>query len=196
MDFFNLLRFKSIASFGLALVILFFSACTGAKNLFTNQPVRAQKKAIKEDLPPPDFKLLFIKSPKFTYYDYALLRTQDDDIIVELFKLGQNIGNISVFKNKICFMNDCAPKWPSAKEFFGKVAYADLFDDILLGRDIFDGKGKMVGEGNATIQRFQQSGQIIYYERKQGHTLFQNLSTGVTISIDDYIDPSKQYEKK
>ncbi|RDU74535.1 hypothetical protein CQA57_00330 [Helicobacter anseris] len=196
MNFFNLLKFKSFAYCSIALVILFFSSCAGTKNLFTNKPVRGQKQIAKEELPPPDFKLLFIKSPKFSYYDYALLRIQDDAIYIELFKLGQNIGNISIFDTKICFMNDCAPKWPSAKEFFGKVAYANLFDDILLGKDIFDGKGKMVGEGNAIIQRFQQSGQIIYYERKQGHILFQNLSTGVTISLDDYVDPSKQYEKK
>lgn len=189
----NLLSYRGLAS--LALVV-FLSACTGTKNFFTDKPIKGFKEVKKEDLPAPDFKLLFIKSPKFNYYDYALLRIHEGNIIIELFKLGQNIGNITIEKSKICFMNDCAPKWPSAKEFFGKVAYDSLFDDILLGRDIFEGKGKMVGEDNATIQRFQQSGQILYYERKAGHILFKNLSTGVIISLDDYIDPSKQYEQK
>ncbi len=194
MLFSNLLEHKN-KTLALILAVLFLNACTGAKNFFTDKPIKGFKQ-VKEELPPPDFKLLLIKSPKFNYYDYALLRFDEANIMIELFKLGQNIGNITIEKSKICFMNDCALKWPSAKEFFGKVAYGDLFDDIILGRDIFDGKGKMVGEDNALIQRFQQSGQIIYYERKKGHILFKNLSTGVIISLDDYVDPAKQYQKK
>lgn len=171
------------------------SACYGANRLFTGQPIRPIPQ-VKQDQPssPPDFKILTIKSPIFTYYDYALIRTQDNALVIELFKLGNNIGNITIGKDKICFMNDCAPKWPAAKKFFGKVAYRDMFDDIIMGRDIFRGKGKMVGADNATIQRFQEGGEILFYERKEGHILFRNLSNGFVLAIDDYVDPAKQYD--
>ncbi|WP_145980446.1 hypothetical protein [Helicobacter mustelae] len=178
--------------------MLFFAACTPTKKFFTNQPIGTQKQNPRIDIStPPDFKLVYIKSPLFNYYDYALIRTNEKlehtDIFVELFKLGKNIGNIAITKNQICFMNDCAPKWPASKSFFGKVAYANLFDDIIMGRDIFNGKGKMINSDGALVQRFQQSGQVIYYERKKDHILFQNLSNGVILSIDKYIDPAKQY---
>lgn len=198
MFFSNLLNNKN-AVLSSILIAFFLVSCSGTKKFFTDQPLRTQKQNPKEDISvPPDFKIVYIKSPTFNYYDYALIRTDErvdyTDIMVELFKLGKNIGNITITKNKICFMNDCAPKWPASKNFFGKVAYANLFDDIILGNDIFNGKGKMINADGTIIQRFQQSGQVIYYERKLNHILFQNLNTGVIISIDKYIDPAKQYD--
>lgn len=198
MFFTNLLNNKS-AILSSILIAFFLVSCAGTKKFFTNQPVRAHKQAPQIDIStPPDFKIIYIKSPTFNYYDYALIRTEENvdytNIMVELFKLGKNIGNITITKNQICFMNDCAKKWPASKNFFGKVAYANLFDDIILGKDIFGGKGKMINTDGALVQRFQQSGQIIYYLRKQDHILFQNLNTGVIISIDKYIDPAKQYD--
>lgn len=184
----------------LLIMALFFSACYGTSRLFSGQPVRSQTAtnlAMGQNQTAQghlDFKILTIKSPMFQYYDYALLRNEEDNTIIELFHLGNNIGNIKISKNRICFMNDCAPKWTTVKRFFGKVSYPNMLEDILNGRDIFKSKGKMVGPNNATIQRFQQSGQVIYYERTQGHILFRNLSNGFILALDEYIDPAKQYD--
>ena len=194
MSFSNLLNAKIFKTFLGILAILFLNSCAGTHRFFTDQPVRQLPEKSPAPQTPVNFKLLTIKSPVMTYYDYALLRKEEDRIVIELFKLGNNIGNISIFKNKICFMADCAPKWPSAKKFFGSVSYGDLFDDIILGKDIFKGKGKMVGAQNTTIQRFQENGQIIYYEHRDGHILFRNMNTGMMIQLDDYIDPAKQYD--
>lgn len=172
----------------------FLSACYEANRLFSGQPIHPAPQAKPQPTTPPDFKILAIKSEIFTYYDYALVRTQGDDIIIELFKLGNNVGNITIGKDSICFMNDCSPKWPATKKFFGKVAYRDMFNDIIIGRDIFRGKGKMVGPNDTTIQRFQEGGQVLFYERRKGHILFRNLSNGFMLSIDDYVDPAKQYD--
>ncbi|MDU7693635.1 MAG: hypothetical protein E7K04_05280 [Helicobacter sp.] len=178
----------------LLFVVIFLSACSQTGRLFTDAPVSnldiedAPKRSV-------EFKLLYIKSPTISYYDYSILRTsRDGTIILELFKLGRNFGNITIAKNTICFLNDCAPKWPASKRFFGKVAYGNLFDDILLSRDIFEGKGRAVATDGSSIQRFQQSGQIIYYQRTKNGVLFRNLTNGVIISLEKYIDPSKPEE--
>lgn len=170
---------------------LFLAACSPAVRLFTDKPVGELDLEDKPALQ-VDFKLLYIKSPIISYYDYALTRTnRDGTITVELFKLGKNFGNITIGSDVICFLNECAPKWPTSKKFFGKVAYAKLFDDIILKRDIFDGKGKIIGRDHSIIQRFTQSGQVIFYQRTKTGVLYRNLSNGVTLSLEQYIDPSK-----
>ncbi|PAF47982.1 hypothetical protein BKH41_06715 [Helicobacter sp. 12S02232-10] len=188
---------KAFISFGAVLIPIFFASCASVGDFFLNKPskeagVAAAEKS-KAEQKPAKFKLIYIKTPMLRFYDYGVLDIQpkEKEINLELFKLGKSIGTIRIEKSQICFLNDCAPKWPAAKNFFGKVSYGDLFEDILLGRDIFGGIGKQIVSNDTMIQRFQKSGEIIFYERKPGHILFRNMSTGVTISIDDYNDNSQ-----
>lgn len=132
-------------------------------------------------------KLLYINTAPFKFYDYARLNTYKSGLVkLELFKYAQTIGSIRIKAGRMCVLTECSYKWPISKKFFGKVSYGDLFEDILFARDIFGGKGKQVGPNGIAVQRFQQSGEMIYYERKPGHTLFKNMTTGVTIGVDDY----------
>lgn len=181
---------KIVCFFTAGFICFFFASCSSIGNFFIDKS-DINKPQIKKEK--PDFKLVYIKTAPFRFYDYGVLSIEDKEIKLELFKLGRSMGNIRILSSKICFLNDCAPKWPAAKNFFGKVSYGDLFEDILLQKDIFDGIGKQI-EKDGIIQRFQKSGEIIFYERKTGHTLFRNMSTGVTISIDDYKPPV--YEKE
>lgn len=150
-------------------------------NVFTPQEQQPQ------NLITSDVKLLYINTAPFKFYDYARLNTYQSGLVkLELFKYAQTIGSIRIKAGRMCVLTECSYKWPISKKFFGAVSYGDLFEDILFGRDIFGGKGKQVGPNGVAIQRFQQSGEMIYYERKPGHTLFKNMSTGVTIGVDDY----------
>lgn len=138
-------------------------------------------------------KLLYINTAPFKFYDYARLNTYQSGLVkLELFKYAQTIGSIRIKAGKMCVLTECSYKWPISKKFFGAVSYGDLFEDIIFGRDIFGGKGKQVGPNGISVQRFQQSGEMIYYERKPGHILFKNMSTGVTIGVDDYEPLSPQ----
>lgn len=172
-------------------VCLFLTSCASLQNFFLpKDPSEKSSQKSNNIKQAPRFKLVYIKTAMFRFYDYGILEVEPKEIRLELFKLGKSIGSIRVKRSEICFLNDCAPKWPAAKNFFGKVSYGDLFDDILLSKDIFDGIGKQIAPDGGVIQRFQKSGEIFFYERKPGHTLFRNMSTGVAISIDDYVDPS------
>lgn len=132
-------------------------------------------------------KLLYINTAPFKFYDYARLNTYQSGLVkLELFKYAQTIGSIRIKAGRMCVLTECSYKWPISKKFFGAVSYGDLFEDIIFGRDIFGGRGKQVGPNGIVVQRFQQSGEVIYYERKPGHTLFKNMSTGVIIGVDDY----------
>ncbi|PAF54113.1 hypothetical protein BKH42_02565 [Helicobacter sp. 13S00482-2] len=174
-------------------VCLFLTSCTSLQNFFLpKDPGEKTSKKSQNIKQTPTFKLVYIKTAMFRFYDYGILDIGPKEIKLELFKLGKSMGSILVKRKQICLLSDCAPKWPAAKNFFGKVSYGDLFDDILLSKDIFDGIGKQITPDGGVIQRFQKSGEVFFYERKPGHILFRNMSTGVTISIDDYVDPSLQ----
>ena len=59
-------------------------------------------------------------------------------------------------------------------------------EEILLGRDIFDGQGKRLGAQGAVIQEFNFGGEKIYYERSNTRIYFKNFTNGVIVSIEDY----------
>lgn len=152
-----------------------------ANSVFTPQEQQPQ------NLITSSIKLLYINTAPFKFYDYARLNTYKSGLIkLELFKYAQTIGSIRIKAGRMCILTECSYRWPISKKFFGKVSYGELFEDILFARDIFGGKGKQVGPDGISIQRFQQSGEMIYYERIRGHTLFKNMTTGVTIGVDDY----------
>lgn len=134
-----------------------------------------------------EIKLLYINTAPFKFYDYARLNTYQSGLVkLELFKYAQTIGSIRLKSGKMCVLTECSFKWVISKKFFGAVSYGDLFEDIVFGRDIFGGKGKQVAGKDIVVQRFQQSGEMIYYERQPGHILFKNMTTGVTIGVDSY----------
>nr|WP_286348593.1 hypothetical protein [Helicobacter sp. NHP21005] len=149
------------------------------------QRQREQAAKIRQEL--EKFKLIYIYTPVLRFYDYGTIgRTKEGDLELVLYKLSKRLGDIVIKKNYICFSGTCTAKWSAARDMFGKVSYGDLFDDIVLGRDIFHGLGKQIAPNGTLIQRFVENGQLIYYERNPEKTLFQNMTTGVAIVFEAY----------
>lgn len=69
------------------------------------------------------------------------------------------------------------------------MSYGELFDDIFLGNDIFQGKGMRISRKGVLTQRFLLNNQEILYERTAEYTSFKNLSNGVSVSIQNYVPP-------
>lgn len=194
---------KSLASLCdialLALLPIFVGGCAnlGVLDLFSDKPVSkdalSQYNQQKQENAPKKAtgkRVLYIKSRIFNYYDYATFAVnKKQEIFIELFAGGKTIGTLEVNKRRICILKDCARKWPVAKEFFGKVSYGDLFDDIFFQRDIFGGVGKVIERDGALVQRFQKNGEIIYYRRTKDGVLFKNMSNGVIVSLHKYQEP-------
>ncbi|WP_104726291.1 HP0838 family lipoprotein [Helicobacter felis] len=145
------------------------------------QEAEARKKALEQ------FKLIYIYTPVFRFYDYGTIgHDLEGNVQLTLYKLSKKIGTITIKKSYLCFSSTCSPKWTAAKDMFGSVSYANLFDDIVLGHDIFKGVGKRIEPNGDLIQRFVQNGQVVYYERKPGKILFQNMSANIAVVIEQY----------
>lgn len=134
-------------------------------------------------------KLLLFNTPVIKFYDLAVVRISYSAIYVDLFQMGVPIGSLEITKNDVCFQGECAPKSLTAREIFGDVSYGELFDDIFLGNDIFQGKGMRITRKGVLTQRFILNNQEILYERTEKYISFKNLSNGVSISIQDYVLP-------
>lgn len=145
-------------------------------------------------LEPTKFKILLLDTPQVKFYDFASFKYSKNVLNVELYKLGRVASQMSITKSEVCMQKQCTSKWIAARQFFGKVSYANLFDDILAARDIFNGEGKRVSNDGAFVQWFIKGGQEFYYERAKNKLLFKNLSLGITIGIEDYI-PQKESQK-
>lgn len=189
------MRFISIVIFALFIIACAKDPEMQSKNQGNLDPIHERggsdiatlKEQAEQNILTSDVKLLYILTNNFRFYDYARLNTYKSGLIkIELFKYGQTIGSIRIKENKMCILTECSYSWPISKKFFGPVSYGDLFKDIIFRKPIFGGKGTQVGPNGVVIQRFQENGQIIYYEKNNIHSLFKNLSTGVVIAIDDY----------
>ncbi|QDY59398.1 hypothetical protein [Helicobacter pylori] len=187
------------SAFLLFFMTLFFISCS--KHPFSKQTPKTREQIRQEEANRKreetlnalrQFRLIYINTPVFRFYDYGTIKTdKDHNIEVTLYKLSQRVGDIYMTKRNICFSQKCSAKWIAARDLFGKVSYGDLFDDIVLGRDIFKGLGKRHLTPEYVIQRFQKSGEIILYERKNGLISFQNLTQKIAIRIEPY-EPSLQ----
>ncbi len=168
-----------VLAFGLGACASFLESL----GLQDNKPQFGEEETIEI---PTKFKILQIRSPQFSFYDFATFKFKKKETEIELYKLGKRIGKITIKKSDICFNTDCRGKWLTSRGFFGDVGYGDLFEDIILGRDIFNNEGKQINKKGALVQHFVKSKQEIYYERANDYTVFHNITTGVLIGIQDY----------
>ena len=162
------------------------SACAELGDSFSTLFQTDTQSSQEEVIKPTKFKILEIRSPQISFYDFATITYKKKATELKLYKLGKVVGSITIKPSSICFNDDCLGKWNAAKNFFGAVSYGNLFEDIIFGRDIFDGEGKGIAPNGAMMQWFVKSGQEIYYERNEAYTIFQNKSNGVLIGIQQY----------
>ncbi|TLD81482.1 hypothetical protein LS68_000090 [Helicobacter sp. MIT 05-5293] len=177
---------KQVISLGWVLLLpAFITSCAWIESL--QNPTTATAEA--PVLEPTKFKILLIDTPQVKFYDFASFKygKTDKNLTIDLYKLGKPISQIKVSSKEVCMMKKCTAKWIASKSFFGSVSYPNLFSDIVRARDIFDGEGKRVGNNGEFVQWFVKGGQEIYYERSKNRVLFKNLTTGVTIGVEDYI---------
>lgn len=176
---------------------LIFSACSstqtkqGWENFlsFFGEQAQIDPNALESLLDISGTKLIMLNTPTIKFYDLAVVRVSYYAIYVDLFQTGVPIGSLEITKNEVCFQGECAPKSLTARKLFGVVSYPDLFDDIFLGNDIFQGKGLRIAKNGVLTQRFLLNDQEILYERSADYTIFKNLSNGVVVSIQTYNPP-------
>lgn len=133
------------------------------------------------------FKVLYVKSKIFNFYNFATIDKKDkNNVEILLYNNKKPFGKVKIRPNSVCFMGECSYAWPASKEFFGSVAYNQLFSQIVLGLPIFHGLGTLLQKDGVVVQRFIRDGQLIFYKVDKEEIIFQNFTNGIVISIKPY----------
>ncbi len=134
-------------------------------------------------------KILLINVPQFKFYDLGFVKHYENRLSLEAHSLAQAGIVIDIWSDSICINGDCFSKERVNREIFGaRVGYKTLLEEIILGRDIFQGKGKrqmgMEGDSHkAILQEIKTSNYHIFYERSQGGIIFQERMRKITFAI-------------
>lgn len=146
--------------------VLFLSGCAG-KHYTQSEP-----------------KLITIKSPKLKFSDMGYLRRDGDAVEVELFAAGVAVEKISIDK-EVCVTAGCMSEKNFVKEYLYELYPADTMRRVLLGQDVFEGKGKEELCNGALYQFIRDEEMDIIYRRKPSEIYFKDRLNGLMIKILD-----------
>jgi hypothetical protein len=110
------------------------------------------------------------------------VRREGDAVEVEIFTAGVAVEKISI-ESGVCISSGCM----SEEEFTRKYLYegypADTMRNILLGRDIFGGKGKSEMCNGTLYQYIRNDDMDFVYRRKPSEIYFRDHLNGIMIKI-------------
>lgn len=129
-------------------------------------------------------KIITIKSPKLKFSDMGYVRREGDAVEVELFTAGVAVEKISI-DSKVCTSSGCMSEEKFTREYLYEGYPADTMRNILLGRDIFEGKGKSE-MCNGTLYQYIRNDDIDFvYRRKPSEIYFKDRLNGIMIKMVD-----------
>lgn len=129
-------------------------------------------------------KLIVLKTPKLKFADMGYLRHEGDAVEVELFIAGAAVEKIAI-DSKVCVSSGCMSEEEFTRTYLYKGYPADTMRNILLGRDIFEGKGKSELCNGTLYQYIRNEDMDFVYRRKPSEIYFKDYLNGIMIKIAD-----------
>ncbi len=145
--------------------ILLFSACS-IKDYETTQT-----------------KVIIIKSPQIKFSDLGYIRNSDEAIEMELFVAGKAIQKITI-NHLVCTNEGCMSKSGFNEDYLNSNYPADLLQNILLAKPIYDGKNKQKIDDGFT-QNIKSLHVDISYRVSSNVTFFKDRKNKIIIKIKD-----------
>jgi hypothetical protein len=149
----------------LLLVTLLFSACS-VTNYEHTQP-----------------KIVIIKSPKIKFADLGYIRNSDSAIELELFVAGNAVEKISI-NHLICVSAGCMSRSGFNSEYLDASYPSNLLQNILLGKEIFDGKNR-VEMKDGFKQKIDSKDFEINYRVDHSSIFFKDRKNAIIFKIKD-----------
>ena len=152
-----------LKTYFLLFFLLFFNSCS-IKNYEINQS-----------------KIIIIKSPKIKFADMGYIRHSGKSLAVELFVAGKAIEKIEI-NHLICVSAGCMSKSGFNEDYLSPYYPSDILQNIILGREIYDGKNKIVN-GRSFTQVIQTPNVNIKYKVTSNATFFKDKANGILFKI-------------
>ena len=126
-------------------------------------------------------KLLTLKTQKLKFSDIAYLRHSEDAIELDLFVAGKMVSRFHI-NHLICVENEgCLRKASFNEEYLTRYYPDDILQNILLGREIYQGKNKqkfddgfvqLINTQDVAI-KYKVTPKSIYFKDKKNHILIK-----------------------
>jgi len=129
-------------------------------------------------------KIITLKTPKLKFADTGYVRHDETSVEVELFTAGVAVEKISIDK-KVCVSAGCMSEEAFVKEYLYPDYPADTMRNIVLGKDIFGGRGKEEMCDGRLFQFIRNDEMDIIYRRGKGEIYFKDRLNSLIIKIED-----------
>jgi hypothetical protein len=149
-----------------SLITLFIGGC-GTKHYSISEP-----------------KIITLKTPKLKFADTGYVRHEGDAVEVELFTAGVAVEKISI-DSLVCVSSGCMSEEAFVKEYLYSDYPTDTMRNILLGKDIFAGRGKEEMCDGRLFQFIRNEEMDIIYRRGKGEIYFKDRLNSLIIKIED-----------
>ncbi len=126
-------------------------------------------------------KIITFKTPKLRFNDLGYIRSSDENIQVDLFSAGQAVERFEIGA-LICVSEGCMSKSKFNEDYLNGAYHDDILQDILLGQEIFEGKGLKKSE-NGFEQSLEDEKYLITYRVSSEETYFKDRHNGILIRI-------------
>ncbi|MGP1581012.1 MAG: hypothetical protein ACTTH5_08370 [Wolinella sp.] len=135
-------------------------------------------------------KILLISTPQFKFHDLGFVKRYTNRLSIEGYSLAHSSIVIDIWSDSICINGDCVSKARINREIFGaKAGYETLLEEIVLGHDIFQGRGKQIDSSmqgdsrGGIIQEIKTPHYHILYERSSAGTIFQERMRKIIFAL-------------
>ncbi|MBN2870390.1 MAG: hypothetical protein JXK04_05490 [Campylobacterales bacterium] len=129
-------------------------------------------------------KMIVLKTPKLKFADTGYIRTDGEAVEVELFAAGMAVEKITIDK-EVCVSAGCMSEETFVRDYLYHDYPRDTMRQILLGRDIFGGRGKEEMCDARLFQFIRNDEMDILYRRGKGEIYFKDRLNGLMIKITD-----------
>ena len=147
------------------MALLFFSGC-----------------AVKKDITSSETYVITIKNKQIALSDTGFINRGKDYINVQIFSAGNVLFNLEMSGNDICLEGRCLDKLAFNQQFFQVEHYADLMQNIIERKPLYDGKNV-----RQTPAGFEQELSLpnshISYKVEGLNTSFRDTKNGVLIRL-------------
>ena len=129
-------------------------------------------------------KIITLKTPKLKFADTGYIRHDDTSVEVELFTAGVAVEKISI-DSLVCMSSGCISEEAFVKEYLYPDYPSDTMRNLLLGKDIFQGRGKEEMCDGRLFQFIRNDEMDIIYRRGKGEIYFKDRLNSLIIKIND-----------
>ena len=125
--------------------------------------------------------LITIKTPQIAFSDTGFLNQGDNYTQLQIFSAGSAVLNLEMSES-VCLDGSCLDKKAFNKRFFGTEHYADILNDIVHKKPLFEGLNYIQTPTGFTQEIISKEASIVY--RIDGDTrYFKDTLNGVLIRL-------------